>query len=446
MSSKCFSAAREQAAPLMITIALAFATAGQIALAQIQPSGGGSARVQQVVFDVIYTFPLTDRYTPNPLGLIQDTNGNFYGATTYGGDAKFQCPVGCGTVFELSPQSDGSWSEEVLYNFGATRRNDGIFPESGLVMDSVGNLYGTTYEGGDFNKGSAFELSPQPDGTWTGQLLYVFGGAPGDGGFPRGSLVFDSDGNLYGATRSTVFELSPTTGGKWTETILHTFGGPSDGSGPNGNLIWGPDNNIYGTTTAGGNTNDCPIDAIGCGTVFELSRHDGDWQESLLYTFQAPSDGSSPTAPLVFDSAGNLYGETVFGGSGGCRRTMGCGTIFELSPEAGGVWSKSTLWNFVPERGALPEGGLIIDEEGALYGTTAGGGGSDECSGFGVNVGCGTAFTLRQRGDGEWVETVLQVFGGTNDIYGSFPQSGLMFGQNGNLYGTTTDTAFEISR
>ncbi len=427
------------------------------AKAQEQLSTGLAPAIQE---NVIFGFQSNYDYAQEPNSLVQDAAGNFYGTTQYGGDGTNpECverdfPIGCGTVFELSPQKGGGWSEQVLYNFGVTA-NDGIIPDGGLVLDAAGNLYGTASQGGNDSWGTAFELLRQQDGSWSEQVLYNFGSAPGDGAAPRGSLVFDAVGNLYGANGSTVYELSPQAGGSWTEAILHTFAGSPDGENVNGNLIWDPAGNLYGTTVNGGINEPCGS-GLGCGTVFELSPESGGvWQETVLYAFHGHVDGYEPNAPLALDSAGNLYGITAFGGGHTACHGRGCGVAFELSPRSRGGWSESALWNFSqPEKGAIPQGGLINDAAGNLYGTTAAGGGTEGCSIGHENSGCGTAFALKKGPGGIWTEKILHLFGSSaNGDDGSFPQAGLIFGRDGNLYGTTSNAGpngggivFELTR
>ena len=218
------------------------------------------------------------------------------------------------------------WNEKVLHNF-TNNGTDGFFPTSGLIFDAAGNLYGTTFNGGAYNRfGTVFELSPVPGGGWTETVLHSFNNDGTDGWTPTAGLIFDAAGNLYGTTGSggayhggTVFELSPMLGGGWTETILHSFGNGTDGAGPGGgSLIFDAAGNLYGTTTLGGTFN-CPSDGGGCGTVFELTPTvGGAWTETVLYNFRRGSDGHLPYAGLIFDATGNLYGTTLAGGIYNC--------------------------------------------------------------------------------------------------------------------------------
>ncbi len=296
-----------------------------------------------------------------------DAAGNLYGTTLAGGT------VGLGTVFELIPAVGGGWTESVIYNIFDVAH--GYEPIGGLVFDSMGNLYGCTVGGGAHSGGTVFELTRGTNGTWSRRILHNFG-AGSDGLYPLGDLVFDAAGNLYGSTDKggaygggTVFVLTPTSSGAWMEHGLHTFGKGKDGFEPTGGLVLDAAGNIYGTTGQGG--------AYGWGTVFELTPSlQGGWTERILHTFSGLSDGGYPNSNLIFDSAGNLYGETFEGGTAGCVRS-GCGTAFKLSPIAGGGWKETILTSFsANEDGGYPTSPLVFDSAGNLYGTTGGGSGS----------------------------------------------------------------------
>ncbi len=401
--------------------------------------------------------------------LIFDSSGNLYGTTEYGGgttcnNGNGNPYDGCGTVFKLSPNSSGSWTETILYSFQGG--NDGQNPTGRLIFDSAGNLYGTTSAGGETGCsingysgcGTVFELSPSPKGTWSETVLYRFTGdnmnsSNNDGGMPAGSLTFDQKGNLYGATAAggnfgcgppgqfcgTIFELSPNGSGGWTENVLYRFntslavGG--DGWSPNGELIFDPSGNLYGTTSYGGSGDGCFPSTNGCGTVFQLGANgSGGWTETLLYSFQGTTtDGGFPLAGLILDSLGNLYGTTYHGGTSYCA---GCGTVFQLSPNKNGGWAENILHIFESVQGngdgVNPAASLIFDQSGNLYGTTVHGGSGTGCS----NNGCGTVFELSPNGKGGWAETILYNFqSGSN---GYWPYVGLIFDNAGHLYGTTS--------
>src|ERR1039458_10243465 len=300
-------------------------------------------------------------------GLIFDAAGNLYGTTRGGGT------YGAGTVFELTPAGGGSWTEKVLYSFGAYG-TDGVVPYAGLIFDAAGNLYGTTNAGGTYYQyGTVFELTPAGGGNWTETVLHNFVANGTDGYYPWAGLAFDRFGNLYGTTQDggtyvvgTVFELTPAGGGNWTETVLHNFNNNgTDGIIPLAGLIFDAAGNLYGTTTEGGTP--------GGGTVFELTpAGGGSWTEKVLYNFNYNgTDGWGPQVGLVFDAAGNLYGTTPWGG------TYTDGTVFELTPAGSGGWTETVLHNFNEfgnGDGYYPLAGLILDAAGNLYGTTSVGG------------------------------------------------------------------------
>jgi uncharacterized repeat protein (TIGR03803 family) len=422
------------------------------AVTTLMTAAPATAQTEKALYSFNYTDSYKGPFAP-AASLIFDAKGNLYGTTDSGGTSSG--PNGGGAVFELTKMC-GHWTEKTLHDFGSGE--DGVLPSASVIFDATGNLYGTTNGGGVYNSGTIFELSRAPDGGWTEKVLHSFNLDGKDGVFPYAGLVFDARGNLYGTTDSggtygvpnspnagTVFELTPKAGGGWTEKILHDFGSGEDGSGPQAGLIFDARGNLYGTTYRGG--------AYGSGTVFELSpTGDGDWTESILHNFDnTATDGAFPSAGLILDADGNLYGTTVFGGAftstSSCQVTVGrggCGTVFELTPAAGGGWTKSILHSF--EAGAsdgyLPFAGLIFDAAGNLYGTTAGGGG----------VRGGTVFKLTPAGGGVWNETLLYTFSDSKPGNGVSPTASLIFDADGNLYGTTSfggahdlGTVFEVT-
>jgi uncharacterized repeat protein (TIGR03803 family) len=312
--------------------------------------------------------------------LIFDASGNLYGTTDGGGSG------GYGTVFELSPQSGGSWFETVLHSF--TGKTDGAEPIAGVILDTTGNLYGTTWAGGSGacdngnvkGCGTVFDLSPQSGGGWSEQVLYSFRSKGNDGNNPYSSLIFDSAGNLYGTTSDggsdkckygcgTVFELSPQQGSGWSETVLHHFqGSGSDGEAPYGSLTLNKEGHLFGTTCLGG--------ALLHGSIFELSpKSGGGWHETMLHSFRLDGDGRFPYAGLILDKSGNLFGTTSTGGSGNCGNN-GCGTISRIARQSGGRWAENVLYSFNPKgqpSGSFPLAGLALDANGNFYGTTSGG-------------------------------------------------------------------------
>jgi len=273
----------------------------------------------------------------NPYGdLIEDSSGNIYGTTMGGGSA------GSGTVFKL----DSAGNESILYSFGPPP--DGANPYGALLRDQAGNLYGTTSSGGTSNAGTVFELSPSGSG-WTEQpLLYEFTGGS-NGGAPFAGLIADEQGNLYGTTYfggdlhcgcGVVFELSPSPNGTWSEMVLYTFTGVPDGGNPEAALIRDTSGNLYSTTSQGGIATGCPFGSVGSGTVFELSPNGSGWTESILYRFTGGADGSNPFNPVTMDVHGNLYGAAFNGGDLNSNNPactffgtqVGCGTVFKLTP------------------------------------------------------------------------------------------------------------------
>jgi uncharacterized repeat protein (TIGR03803 family) len=279
---------------------------------------------------------------------------------------------------------------------------------SGVIRDATGNLYGTTVTGGTANKGTIFKV----DITGTRSVLHSFSlGARS----PTGGLTMDANGNLYGTTTyggafhdGIVFKLSR----KGRYTVLYSFKGGNDGIYPlYENLILDKAGNLYGTTVSGGGTTTCNGP---CGTVFKLNIKTR--QETVLYRFTGGSDGANPYAGLIRDANGNLYGTTYNGGaSQGCSGGP-CGTVFKLD-KAG---NETVLYRFQGTDGGFPQGSLIRDAQGNLYGTTFRGG----------TYGDGTVFKLDTHG----VETVLHNFNGDD---GKFPTSALVQDAAGNLYGST---------
>ena len=289
--------------------------------------------------------------------------------------------------------------------------------------------------------------------------LYEFYAAP-DGRYPIGSLI-RSNGAFYGITAQggtgtctgngvvgcgTVFKLSPSGSG-FIETMRYSFQGGSDGEFPEGSLIMDATGALYGTTVVGGSGACSTLYGNGCGTVFKLTPGGSGYTESILYSFKAGADGALPGAGLMMDKHGNLFGTTVFGGTGSCMGTFGsgCGTVFELTPQGSG-YAESVIHEFQAGiDGAFPSGILIEDTHGALYGTTEQGGGNVTCSN-----GCGTVFKLSPYGNGGYTETVMHAFQGPpND--GASPSSTLV-AYKGALYGTTADggyygdgTVFELT-
>jgi uncharacterized repeat protein (TIGR03803 family) len=341
-------------------------------------SSGGWAQT------VLYTFAGANDGA-YPFGALTfDAAGNIYGTTGAGGDVTDCAPSGgCGTVFELTPTATGGWTETILYVFKGG--SDGKWPLGGLVIDPSGRLYGTTEEGGDstgcgYGCGTAFELTPTSSGVWRETLIHVFGLSK-SGASPSSGLIFDSTGDLYGTTYGggntsgcgdgcgVVFKLGPATTGGWRESVLHTFTGGNDGGTPLGGVTFDNAGNLYGTT-------------FNAGGVFKLTHGSlGGWIEGTIHAFGNGLQGSDPMAGVAFDSAGNLYGTTMAGGGQGHY-----GTVFELKPSSNG-WRQSVLHTFMGGNdGAAPQAGMILDAAGNLYGTTVIGGSIDGLCPYGCGV------------------------------------------------------------
>lgn len=406
----------------MLTVRIWIRAKCSLALTLLALSGICSADSEKV----LYSFTGGQDGGNPASGLIADKAGNLYG-TTYSGGSNCS-PSGCGTVFELSPVAGGGWSETVLHGFQGAP--DGSLPGSRLIFDSAGNLYGTTISGGMGSCtsgiypgcGTVFELSPNTDGTWAETVLYSFNGHS-DGGGPSSGLVFDSAGNLFGTADGggqggAIFELSPGSGGRWTQTVLYRFSGDSYSSS---DLIFDSEGNLYGT-------------AVGCCGVFELSPMSAEWRFATLYRFMGGGNGSYPETAVTFDSNGSLYGTLS---SGGNSR----GVLFELK-HTGQQWQESMMYNFCSRNncvdGSIPSGPLSYNA-GHFYGTTYVGGES----------GCGTVFEVDPPHLG-WKETVLYSFRKGN-ADGCRPNGPVIFGPDGNIYGTTSaggdggaGTVFEI--
>ncbi len=356
-------------------------------------------------------------------GLIFDQAGNLYGTTTYGGNFT-DCDIvgGCGVVFKLTPNSDGSWKESVLHTFCSPAGcGDGAGPYGSMIFDAAGNLYGTTEAGGSGTVGAVYELMPS-NGGWAESVLYSFAGSS-DGAHPYAGLIFDSSGNLYGTTSSwytsfggTVFELTRGSGGTWTESFVFDFTGGPGGGAPYAGVIFDAQGNLYGTTLVGGGNQ--------VGVVFKLEASNRKVLQ-VLHSFTGGRDGGYPVyGSLIMDTAGNLYGTTSSGGA------YNHGTVFKLTQSAG-KWKETVVHSFTNERGAVPDSGLIFDSAGNLYGTTSQGGDLGACAG----KGCGVVFKLTPNSTGGWKETVLYGFA---DKPGANPNAGLTLDSAGNLYGTTT--------
>jgi uncharacterized repeat protein (TIGR03803 family) len=338
--------------------------------------------------------------------------------------------------------------DHILYTFqGGT---DGANSYAGLLVEN-GESYGTTFGGGagpSGNSGTVFKVSP----SGAKSILYSFQ-AGSDGSGPQAGLIAGSGGVLYGDTDyggsgtlcsfgcGTVFALTPSGSG-YTEKVIYAFQGGSDGATPIGNLLIDKSGALYGTTVDGGGSTACTnaYDGIGCGTVFKLTPSGTGYTETVLYGFQAGSDGIGPRGTLIADAKGALYGTTEYGGGvTACTSgsgNAGCGTVFKLTP-AGSGYTESVLYRFQggTSDGSLPRSALVADKpRGSLYGATVRGGASND----------GTVYKLTPSGSG-YTEHVIYSFNGKSGA-DPYDENGLYLGNNLSctthlgrtcLYGTT---------
>jgi uncharacterized repeat protein (TIGR03803 family) len=367
---------------------------------------------QAQTFSVLYSFQgPPDAKTPNST-LLLDGSGNLYGVS-YGGGASYE-----GTAFKLS----SSGKETVLYSFRAGYGNG---PDS-VIQGDEGTLYGTTSFGGSYGYGEVFKIDQKGNET----TLYSFGGTGKAFGVGPIGVVRDERGNLYGTTGvggdsggcfgygcGVVFKLDPAG----EETVLYTFKGGPDGGAPSGTIVRDPSGNLYGATTYGGDLNCYP--PYGCGTVFKL---DPAGKETVLHRFTGTGgDGEHPWAGLVRDNEGNVYGATLEGGTGpNCTSAEnGCGTVYKVDKTG----KEKILHSFTGSGADFPPiyATLALDEKGNIYGTTPNGG-SNNCG-----SGCGAVFMLDPAGK----NTILHEFGGGTE--GATPGTGVTLDSAGNIYGTT---------
>ncbi len=365
-------------------------------------------------------------FTPSPQTLIAATSV----PSPINGSSVEYCSGSCSSSTPTWLGITGSTSAKTpqLTTILTFTGSNGAGPFGSLVFDKSGAVYGTTNTGGTSNLGVVFKLTPPVGGgSWTGAVLHSFNGA--DGANPYGGVIVSQSGALYGTTNSggaynlgVVFQLNPptVTGGPWTETVLHSFAGGSDGANPQAPVVFDSHGALYGTTYAGALSN--------MGTVFQLTPPGGTgaWTETVLRSFSG-SDGANPRAAVIFDSTGALDGTTSKGG------TSNTGTVFQLKPPAvtGGAWTETVLHSFAGSEGANPLAPVVLDKNGALYGTTLNGGAS--------NLGAVFQLTPPGAAGGAWTELLLHSFSGSD---GSNPQAGVVFDKSGNLDGTTVKGGF----
>ena len=400
----------------------------------------------KVIEKILYRFKGgADGVHPNR-GVILGSAGKLYGTTSGTPFGQRNGCKDCGTVFEISGRTH---TEEILHRFSGGP--DGANPGSGLIFDSMGNLYGTTQFGGPnctrwvaSGCGTVFEIAAGAvtrcetlcgtpfqisDRAHAETILWSF--LPNGASWPTGGVIMNAAGNLYGTTSTgtcpnghygcgTVFEIPA---GTRRAVVLHTFteGGDQDGF-PRGRLVMDQQGNLYGMTWA------TDLSHRFTGTVFEIAT--GSHKEKTLHRFLGGDDGSTPDGNLIVDRKGDLFGTTQFGG-GFCNAGSspgidagGCGVVFEIAAETD---KESILYRFKGGRDGMEPDGLVMDRAGNLYGTTAGGG---NCS---AEYGCGTVFEIAS---GSLTKTTLYRFKGGRD--GQTPEGTPVMDRADNLYGTTS--------
>lgn len=364
---------------------------------------------------VVYSFAGDEDGEYPDTELVMDAGGNLYGTTVLGGD------FGSGTVFQLTPSGSG-WTHTVLHSF--TSGPDGGQPYGGVTLDAQGNLYGTTVTGGiggcEGGCGVAYRLS-RSGSSWTETVVHSFTGGL-DGSGPGVGVTLDQHGNLYGMTPTggrhglgVIYRIRLAQPGAGSLKVLHAFSGQPDGStASKGRLIVDGAGHLFGATTVGG--------ANDQGEVFELRRAPaGQWQIKTLYSFAGQPDAGFPYGGLTFDPAGNLYGTTYYDGANDL------GSVYQLHRGTGGAWSERVIYSFKGGAdGSFSISNVVFDANGNLYGTTSEGGAA-ACS-------CGTIFKLTPDAQGHWTESIVHTFSGSPD--GSNPYNGLV-ADAGTLYGTT---------
>ncbi len=385
----------------------------------------------QTQYQVLYSFGTNpfDGSIPNG-GLVLDKQSNIYGTTQQGGSGD-NCEF-CGTVFELFPSNNG-WTETVIYNFCSLPKcADGEEPAAGLIFDSLGNLYGTTVQGGASKLGTVFKLSPPtaPGGSWTETVLWSFIGAftGDDGAWPYSRLNWDASGNLYGTASlggssggGTVFRVSPNGDGTWTGETVYSFCPDDlllhhcpDGFRPMAGVTFDESGNLYGTAMMGGFNDQW-------GVLYELSSAPtgDDWTETTVYKFVGIG-GGQPLSVVSFDQAGNAY---VTGSNGAPNSNGICGGVFKFVPTQGGGAKKFSYLFYPNDAGCRPQAGVFHDEKsGTLYGTTEFGGFSE-----------GNVYAIKGR-----TATVLYTFCSQDKCPDGAHPTGSLTLNKGKLYSTTS--------
>jgi uncharacterized repeat protein (TIGR03803 family) len=375
--------------------------------------GAPVPRAHAASINVIYSFQGGQDGEYTDTDLVRDAAGNLYGTSVQGGTH------GGGTVWQLHPNADGSWTHAVLYSF--TGGTDGGEPYKGVTLDSAGNLYGTAVTGGggacEGGCGVAYKLTNN-SGTWTQRVIHQFAGTD-DGQGPGARLTVDDVGNVYGMApiggafgAGTIYELVPAHHGAYKFKVLHAFTGGDDGAGGSAGALVLHDGTLYGAATSGG--------AHGEGTIYRLIQNTkGKWKFKVLYAFQDQPDGGFPYGGLTFDALGNIYGTTYYAGADDL------GAVYELSPMRGG-YKERVLYSFQGGNdGASPISNVNFDSAGNLYGTTSDGGAG----------GAGVLYKLAPGAHHSWTESVVHSFAGPPD--GAFAYNGMVDGGSGTFFGTT---------
>jgi uncharacterized repeat protein (TIGR03803 family) len=406
---------------MLIPSILVVTTAAVIATANAQPAGAEVAAGESLLH--IFTSTASGGGAFPYSGLIADKAGVLYGTIS---DKDCSCSS-YGAVFKLTRSASG-YTYQTLYRFQGG--SDGANPESTLVADRTGALYGTTVAGGGFTSvcaqgcGTVFKLTPSGSG-YLEDVLYAFRGGS-DGTWPVAPLILDKSGALYGTAPNggssncdlygcgTAFRLQPHGSG-YDFSVIYTFLGRNDAANPVGGLVFGRGGVLYGTTSGG----------PGGGTAFTLTPNGSRYTETLIHHFLGGSDGFDPLAGLSIDPQGALYGTTAQGGGGGCG-SIGCGIVFKLTP-SGSAYTETPIHTFrgSPTDGAQPMDAVTLEPNGDVLGTTQVGGTQNH----------GTVFRLRPTASG-YALHVIHSFGGFHAGDGSGPVASVLI-DHGKLFGTT---------
>jgi uncharacterized repeat protein (TIGR03803 family) len=372
---------------------------------------GGTANASST--SIIYSFNGGVDGTYIDSDLAMDAAGNLYGTSVRGGDHA------SGTVWQLRPNGDGTWTHNVLYSF--TGGADGAEPYKGVTLDAAGNLYGTAVTGGggacEGGCGVAYKLTNK-GGAWTQTVLHAFQGAD-DGQGPGARLTVDDDGTIYGMAPTggaygagTIYAMTQGKGGIKFK-VIHAFTGGNDGAGGYAGALILRNGDLYGAATSGGK--------FGEGTIYRLQRKTHGWKFRVLYAFRDQPDGGFPYGGLTFDAAGNIYGTTYYAGA----NDVGC--VYELSPGHHGKWKERVLYSFKGGAdGADSIANVNFDTAGNIYGTASEGGAAN----------LGVIFRLAPKAHHTWSESVVHSFTGLPD--GALPYNGMVDDGHGHFFGATT--------